>query len=159
MKKRNRTLALLLTLAMVLALLSGCGSTAQTPAAETPTEAPAAPTAEPAAEPAVEAADLVLTNGTIQTMVSEDDTAEAVAVKNGEIVYVGTSEGVKDFIGEGTNVIDLAGKYVTPGFIDGHIHGHTPYVTAKTELRLTQYGTDLEAYKTAVKEFVDSNPD
>ena len=126
MKKRNRTLALLLTLAMTLALFSGCGSTAQTPAEGTPSEAPAAPTADPAAEPAADAADLVLTNGTIQTMVSEDDTAEAVAVKNGEIVYVGTSEGVKDFIGEGTNVIDLAGKYVTPGFIDGHIHAPRP---------------------------------
>ena len=85
MKKRDRTLALLLTLAMALALLSGCESMAQTPAAEAPTEAPAA-------EPAADAADLVLTNGTIQTMVSEDDTAEAVAVKNGEIVYVAGDE-------------------------------------------------------------------
>lgn len=83
MKKRDRTLALLLMLAMALALLSGCGSMAQAPAAEAPMEAPSA-------EPAADAADLVLTNGTIQTMVSEDDTAEAVAVKNGEIVYVGT---------------------------------------------------------------------
>lgn len=124
MKKRDRTLALLLMLAMALALLSGCGSMAQAPAAEAPMEAPSA-------EPAADAADLVLTNGTIQTMVSEDDTAEAVAVKNGEIVYVGTSEGVKDFIGEGTNVIDLAGKYVTPGLIDGHIHAPGPYLTGE----------------------------
>ena len=153
-KHTQRIAALVLSLLMLAGVLAGCGAQPETPAEPT-----AEPTAEPVAEPAADAADLVLTNGTIQTMVSEDDTAEAVAVKNGEIVYVGTSEGVKDFIGEGTNVIDLAGKYVTPGFIDGHIHAPGPYLTGETVLSLMEYGADLEAYKAAAKEFVDSHPD
>ena len=153
-KHTQRIAALMLSLLLLAGMLAGCGAQPETPAEPT-----AEPTAEPVAEPAADAADLVLTNGTIQTMVSEDDTAEAVAVKNGEIVYVGTSEGVKDFIGEGTNVIDLAGKYVTPGFIDGHIHAPGPYLTRETVLSLMEYGADLEAYKAAAKEFVDSHPD
>lgn len=153
-KHTQRIAALMLSLLLFAGMLAGCGAQPETPAEPT-----AEPTAEPVAEPAADAADLVLTNGTIQTMVSEDDTAEAVAVKNGEIVYVGTSEGVKEYIGEGTNVIDLAGKYVTPGFIDGHIHAPGPYLTGETVLSLMEYGADLEAYKAAAKEFVDSHPD
>ena len=153
-KHTQRIAALMLSLLLLAGMLAGCGAQPETPAEPT-----AEPTAEPVAEPAADAADLVLTNGTIQTMVSEDNTAEAVAVKDGEIVYVGTSEGVKEYIGENTNVIDLDGKYVTPGFIDGHIHAPGPYLTEGTELSLMEYGPDLEAYKTAIKEFIDKNPD
>lgn len=114
------------------------------------------PTPTPAPK---EAADLVLKNGTIQTMVSEQDTAQAVAIKGGKIVYVGTDSGVADYVGNNTHVIDLAGKYVTPGFTDGHIHYPTPYLTAETELDLMPYGADLDAYKKALKEFVAAHPD
>jgi len=146
----KKLVALLLALVMTVSLI-GCGST--TPAEPAPAE-PA-----PAETPAKDAADMVLTNGTIQTMVSEDDVAEAVAVKDGEIIFVGTSADAEAYIGADTQVIDLEGKYVTPGFIDGHIHAPGPYLTANTELDLMQYGPDLEAYKAALTEFVAAHPD
>ncbi len=65
--------------------------------------------------------DMVLTNGDIQTMDASLPKAEAVAVDDGKIVGIGTSEAVAShFIGEKT--IDLHGAYVLPGLIDGHAH-------------------------------------
>ena len=151
---KKRLFALLLAAAMMAALFTGCSSTA---AAE-PAAQPEAPAAEEA-EAASVGADLVLTNATFQTMVSEDDTAEAVAITGGELVYVGDAAGVEAFIGENTKVMDLGGKYVTPGFIDGHIHAPGVHLTLETELDLMSYGADLEAYKTALKEFVEAHPD
>ena len=104
-------------------------------------------------------ADMVLKNGEIQTMVSEDDLAQAIAIRGGEIVYVGDDNGVETFIDPDTQVIDLEGQYVLPGFIDGHIHGASVYLTADTELSLMELGPDLEAYKAAVSEFVQAHPD
>lgn len=65
--------------------------------------------------------ELVLTNGNIETMDASLPRAEAVAVNNGKIVGVGTSEAVDShFAGNAT--IDLHGAYVLPGLIDGHAH-------------------------------------
>jgi predicted amidohydrolase YtcJ len=67
-------------------------------------------------------ADLALIDGTVLTMNSVQPTAEAVAVKDGRIVKVGTTEEIKQYVGKDTNVIDLQGRTVVPGFIDAHIH-------------------------------------
>lgn len=67
-------------------------------------------------------ADLVLLNGKVVTVDPNDTITEAVAVKGGRIVGVGTSEEVKELIGEETKVIDLKGKTLLPGFIDTHCH-------------------------------------
>jgi hypothetical protein len=70
-------------------------------------------------------ADLVLINGRVVTVDSEDSVMEAVAVKGGKIVSVGSSTEVRKLIGKGTEVLDLAGKTVLPGIIDSHTHpGH-----------------------------------
>lgn len=67
-------------------------------------------------------ADLALTNGNVLTMCSSQPSVEAVAVHNGRIVHVGTNSEVSRWIGEDTEVIDLRGRTVVPGFIDSHIH-------------------------------------
>ncbi len=67
-------------------------------------------------------ADMVLINGKIITVDAEDSTAEAVAVKYGRIAKVGSNEEVKKLITPETEVIDLDGKCVTPGFITTHEH-------------------------------------
>jgi len=67
-------------------------------------------------------ADLILHNGKIVTMDEAESTAEAVAVKFGKILMVGKNEDVKQMIGSGTEVINLEGKTVIPGFIDSHCH-------------------------------------
>ncbi len=67
-------------------------------------------------------AELVLTNGTIVTMGQCNPVAQAVAVKKGKIVDVGTNTEVKRWIGRQTKTIDLKNKTVVPGFIDSHAH-------------------------------------
>jgi len=67
-------------------------------------------------------ADLVVLNGNVITMDDENPRAEAIAVKDGKIVFVGSSREVREFIGDKTQVIDLKGRTVVPGFIDTHIH-------------------------------------
>jgi len=66
--------------------------------------------------------DFALINGKIHTMDSEGTIAEAIAVEGDQITYVGSAAGLGDVIGLGTEVIDLDGRMVLPGFIDGHIH-------------------------------------
>lgn len=67
-------------------------------------------------------ADYAFVNGKIITVNAHDDIAEAVAVKNNKIVYVGDGKGLAQIIDSKTNVIDLKGRALTPGFIDCHFH-------------------------------------
>ena len=66
--------------------------------------------------------DLALVDGKIVTLNHKDEIAEAVAVKDGQIAQVGTSEDVKAIVHKDTQVIDLGGKTVTPGFVESHCH-------------------------------------
>jgi len=67
-------------------------------------------------------ADLVLLNGNVLTMDPVKARAEGVAVRGNRIVAVGHSSDVKELIGHSTQVIDLAGKTLLPGFSDNHLH-------------------------------------
>lgn len=67
-------------------------------------------------------ADIAFINGKVITVDDNDSIAEAVAVKGNEIVYVGTSAGAIDFIGEKTEVVNLGGKTLMPGIIEAHSH-------------------------------------
>lgn len=69
-----------------------------------------------------ESVDLVLLNGNIITLNNTDSKATAVAVKSDTIIAVGTDYQIKEFIGESTEIIDLKGKTVIPGFIESHAH-------------------------------------
>jgi predicted amidohydrolase YtcJ len=73
-----------------------------------------------------EPADLVLLNGTIITVDSRDSIAEAVAIKDGRITFVGSTADARKQAGAQTKVIDLAGKTATPGLIDTHVHFSEP---------------------------------
>jgi predicted amidohydrolase YtcJ len=83
-----------------------------------------------------EPASLVLTNGRIVTVDDSLPEAEALAVRGDRIVAVGTSDRIKRFIGDSTQVIDLQGKLVIPGVIDSHAH-FTSVGQAKLVLDLT----------------------
>jgi predicted amidohydrolase YtcJ len=61
---------------------------------------------------------LVLLNGKVITVDARFTVAEAVAVRDGRILAVGTTAEIKRLIGPTTRVIDLAGRSVVPGFID-----------------------------------------
>lgn len=68
------------------------------------------------------AADTVYRNGTIYTVDAGDSVRQALAVRAGRIVYVGDNAGVKPLTGKATKVIDLKGRMLMPGLIDGHMH-------------------------------------
>jgi predicted amidohydrolase YtcJ len=67
-------------------------------------------------------ADMVLRNGYVYTVDGKDSVQQAVAVTGGKIVYVGSDEGAASYIGAQTQLIDLAGRMLMPGFIDAHMH-------------------------------------
>lgn len=67
-------------------------------------------------------ADTVFVNGNIYTQDADMPWAEAVACKDGEIIYVGNSQEAERFIGSDTYVVDLTGKYMLPGLINTHSH-------------------------------------
>jgi len=67
-------------------------------------------------------ADFVFRNGAVYTVNDASPWARAVAVKGKHIVYVGDEAGVQSFIAPKTRVVDLAGKMLMPGFVEGHIH-------------------------------------
>ena len=67
-------------------------------------------------------ATLVFINGNIATMEDSEPNVEAVAVRNDVIVAVGSNDEIKKYIGDSTNVIDLNGKFMMPGFNESHAH-------------------------------------
>ena len=67
-------------------------------------------------------ADLVVRNGVIWTVDDANPRAEAIAVRNGRIIFVGADEGVYQHIGADTDVLDLGGAFMIPGFYDNHVH-------------------------------------
>jgi predicted amidohydrolase YtcJ len=101
-------------------------------------------------------ADLVLTHGKVYTVNPEQPWAEAVAVKDGKIVAVGTNQEILKLSGKNTRVIDAKGHLVMPGFGDAHVHF--------MEGSMTLLGVKLDDAKTiadiqkSVKEFAAAHP-
>jgi len=67
-------------------------------------------------------ADLAIINSKVVTVDGEFSVKEAIAVKEGKIVAVGSNDDVKPFITSDTNVLDLKGKPVLPGINESHMH-------------------------------------
>lgn len=86
-------------------------------------------------------ADLVLVNGSIYTMDASRRWAQAIAISNGRIAFVGTDQDAVKYAGPLSNIINLHGKLVLPGFIDSHVH--------PIESQLEENGCPLSDYETA----------
>ena len=67
-------------------------------------------------------ADTIYHNGNIITINDTQPRAEAVAVKDGKILAVGTKENALKSKGDGTRLLDLQGRTMLPGFVDAHGH-------------------------------------
>src|SRR5215217_3552153 len=67
-------------------------------------------------------ADIAFVNGRVVTVDRSDSIAEAVAVVGNRIARVGTNESVREMVGNATRVIDLAGRALTPAFVENHMH-------------------------------------
>ena len=100
-----------------------------------------------------EPADTVFINGNIYTVNERQPRAEAIAVKGGRIVFVGSNADAKTFQEPSTRVVDLTGKTVVPGLTDSHCH---IFGIGAREMNLNLEGTDtLDAFLARVKERAD----
>ena len=102
-------------------------------------------------------ADLLFVNGPVYTVDAARSWASAVAVKAGRIVAVGSDDDARAWKGSHTEVVDLAGRMLLPGFQDAHIH---PPVSGLEMLRcnLTEIYR-LDAYERIISEYAAANPD
>ena len=107
-------------------------------------------------------ADTVYTNGRIYTVNEDQPWAEALAAKSGRLLVVGSGADVEAVTGDGTQVVDLGGRFVMPGINDLHHHGIDVSTTAMDPNALAiaedQKGSP-EALVAAIKEFAESHPD
>lgn len=83
------------------------------------------------------APDTILHNGKIITVDKKFSTVEAIAIKDGKFVNVGSNHHVLAGAGEDTEVIDLQGKTVLPGFNDSHLHLGSRGISFNVEVDLT----------------------
>jgi predicted amidohydrolase YtcJ len=73
-------------------------------------------------EPASSYADLVLLAGRVLTLAAAAEPMEGLAVREGRIVALGDSATLREHVGPTTEIVDLRGRTVLPGFIDSHNH-------------------------------------
>lgn len=105
----------------------------------------------------VEAADLILHNGHVFTQNPELPWASAVACKGEEIMAVGNFDDMDGIIGNDTQIIDLDGKYVFPGFID--IHRSPVLKTFEGRYADLSECSSPEDVAEAIRDWADENPD
>jgi predicted amidohydrolase YtcJ len=109
---------------------------------------------------AQEPADRIFTGGLVLTMNDAQPRAGAVAVKDGRIVAVGTPEEIAALRGEGTEVTDLAGRALVPGFFDAHGHVMAGGVQALTANLLAPPDgevTDIASLQQVLRDWAEEN--
>lgn len=107
-------------------------------------------------------ADLVYVNGKIYTVDEQQSWAEAVAIKDGAFIAVGTTEDVKALSGDKTEVIDLNGKFAMPGLHDQHVHMEQSYkgdILGDQLLTFPDEETSIEKLQQMLKAHAENNPD
>jgi predicted amidohydrolase YtcJ len=110
----------------------------------------------------VDVADVVYTNGRIYTVNESQTWAEAVAIKDGMFLVVGSNDDVKAVTGDSTEVVDLGGKFVMPGIHDLHVHIEQAYIADMLGDALMNFPseeTSIEALQGLLKQHSDKNPD
>jgi len=104
----------------------------------------------------IDLADTIYTNGKIYTVNEAQPWAEALAIKEGKFLLVGTNDEILALKGEETKVIDLKGKFVMPGMIDVHTHAIESHVPAVA--RLSDAG-DADKIVQQIKAHIEADPD
>ena len=102
------------------------------------------------------AIDKILINGKIYTENPEMPWAQAMAIDGKKLAYVGDDDGAKALAGDDTQIIDLAGKTVIPGLLDGHTH---PAIVSKTHWFVRAPLTyDKDELMANIKEYAEKYP-
>jgi len=141
-------LTLIFKTAMVTLLLSssililGCGSSGSG--------------TTPSIQPENEASQ-VYNNGAIYTVNDNQEWAEAIAIKENKIIFVGSNEAAKAFIGSNTVVTDLSGKMMMPGFHDVHMHP-IESASTNTQFAISVEETNAENFISQIKQASQNNP-
>jgi predicted amidohydrolase YtcJ len=103
--------------------------------------------------------DTVLYDGRISTVDRRNSVVEAIAIRDGEILATGRSRSIKGMADRGTTMVDLRGRRVLPGLIDGHLHGmregyHCWTQVVRLDL-VTSRAAALAAYRAKAGELPD----
>jgi predicted amidohydrolase YtcJ len=102
-------------------------------------------------------ADFAFVNGAVYTVDATRRWASAIAVSAGRIVSVGSDDDVRELVGGGTEVLDLRGRMLLPGFQDAHVH---PPSSGFEMLHCNlSEAYAVEDYERIVAEYASSHPD
>jgi len=101
-------------------------------------------------------ADLVLTGGAVYTVGAARSWAQAVAIKDGRIAAVGADPEMRPFVGPRTEVVNLRGRMLLPGFQDAHVHASGGGLE-RSQCDLTGEHTRA-GYLAAIRRYADRNP-
>jgi len=103
--------------------------------------------------------DLVLLNGKIVTVDEDFSIAEAVAIKDGKFVAVGSTAQIRNLAGDRTEVFDLEGETVLPGFNDPHLHfAHSLGFEADESTQKFRSSKSIQEILAMVQEKIDQTP-
>jgi predicted amidohydrolase YtcJ len=102
------------------------------------------------------AADLVLTGGAVYTVDAARSWAQAVAVENGRIAAVGSDADMRPYVGPRTDVVNLRGRTLLPGFQDAHVHASGGGLE-RGQCDLTGEHT-RDGYLAAIRSYAARNP-
>lgn len=100
-------------------------------------------------------ADFVFHNGPVYTVGGPAPWVDAVAVRGNTIIHVGDEAGAKAMAGPKTRFVDLKGRLLMPGFVEGHTHPFLgAFLTSGLDLQLA----NLPEVLAAIKEYAKENP-
>ena len=102
-------------------------------------------------------AELVLTGGAVYTVDAARSWAQAVAISAGRIAAVGTDAGMRPHVGPRTEVIDLRGRMVLPGFQDAHVHASGGGLE-RNRCDLSELHSRAD-YLAAIRAYADQHPE
>ena len=101
-------------------------------------------------------ADLVLTGGAVYTLDAARSWAQAVAISGGRIAAVGTDADMRPYVGPHTEVVNLRGRMLLPGFQDAHVHASGGGLE-RSQCDLTGEHT-RQGYLAAIRSYAERNP-
>ena len=102
-------------------------------------------------------ADLVFVSGAVYTVDAARRWAQAVAIGGGRIIALGTDAEVREHVGPSTEIVNLGGKMLLPGFQDAHVH---PPSAGLDRLRIDLSGThSMEAYAERIHAYAAAHPE
>ncbi|MBW6463910.1 MAG: amidohydrolase [Firmicutes bacterium] len=102
--------------------------------------------------------DILFYNGVIYTADKDNTIVEALAVKEGKIIFTGSSKDASRYMTDAGEVIDLQGRMILPGFIDSHLHAPGRALIDLYNISLYE-SLDLESVLKQVENFIQANPD